>query len=480
MSNYNNFGATIGGPIAKNKVFYFFGYDKTTQRVAGVRTSDEVPTLDQRAGDFSAYLDPTTGANRIYDPFTGNPDGTGRTPFANNMIPLSRQSAIARNVQTYYPEPNAPGTLNNYFSAGAPPFSVSRLTQGQLEREQQVAALGQVRQHARARFGQCDLRRRRRSGFRAAAGNGKRRVNLFTIGNNYTISPTMLYDGVVGFWPGPVGDSEGYGTNIDLGIPGVGGPDIRQQGFPNINPGYTGFGAPGWQPMFRIEQNWTTSQNFTWIKNAHQIRFGFDMIYLSLDHWQPGSAAVRAAVVIASTATSPPDSPNAAAPSVFNQYAAFLLGQSSDMQKALQHIQTTGKEKQFAFYFTDRYQATNKLTFNFGLRYEYFPLMQRFDGVGLEVFDRRPAMTVGGRRRAAQQRPLGEHQAVLAAPGHRLSPGRQDGHPHRLRSELRPDALVAPAARSVSVRGHLRLPARPILPVVPHARGRHSACSGSA
>ncbi|MEZ5362242.1 MAG: hypothetical protein R2748_07835 [Bryobacterales bacterium] len=117
VSNYNNFGGTIGGPIKKNKLFYFFGYDKVTQRVAGVHTSDEVPTVDQRAGDFSAY------SSVIYDPMTGNPDGTGRTPFANNAIPLSRQSAIARNVQTYYPLPNAPGTQNNYLSAGAPPFA---------------------------------------------------------------------------------------------------------------------------------------------------------------------------------------------------------------------------------------------------------------------------------------------------------------------------------------------------------------------
>ena len=74
VSNYNNFGGTLGGPIARNKVFYFVGYDKTTQRVAGVRTGDEVPTVDQRAGDFSAY------STDIYDPFTGNPDATPGRP----------------------------------------------------------------------------------------------------------------------------------------------------------------------------------------------------------------------------------------------------------------------------------------------------------------------------------------------------------------------------------------------------------------
>ncbi|MCB1020367.1 MAG: TonB-dependent receptor [Acidobacteria bacterium] len=391
VSNYNNFGGTIGGPIKKNKLFYFFGYDKTTQRVAGVRTSDEVPTVDQRAGDFSAY------SSVIYDPMTGNADGTGRTPFANNAIPLARQSSIARNVQTYYPLPNATGTQNNYLSAGAPPFARQqidpKINWNVTEKWQLWGKYANMSApvSGNAIFGVA--------GGPAPGGdpgNGDTKVNLFTIGNTYTISPNLLYDGVVGFWRQKQSVTpQGYGTDIDLGIPGVGGPDVRQQGFPNINPGYTGFGAPGWQPMFRDERNWTMSQNFTWIKSAHQFRMGFDMIYLSLDHWQPElGGGPRGVINFNGEVTA---LKGGAAPSNFNQYAAFLLGEASSMQKAIQNIQTTGKEKQFAFYLTDRWKATNKLTVNFGLRYENYPLMQRFDGVGLEVYD--PAtntMTVGG------------------------------------------------------------------------------------
>jgi hypothetical protein len=391
VSNYNNFGGTVGGPIAKNKLFYFVGYDKTTQRVAGVRTGDEVPTLDQRAGDFSAY------SNVIYDPLTGNPNGTGRTPFANNTIPMGRQSAIARNIQTFYPEPNGPGTQNNFRTAGAPPFARQQIdpkVNWNISDKWQL--WGKYANMLAPVSGSAIFGVAGGEAPGGSPGNAETQVNIFTIGNTYTFSPTFLYDGVIGFWrQDQTVNPDGFGTDIDLGIPGVGGPDVRQQGFPNINPGYTGFGAPGWQPLERHEQNWTTSQNFTWIKNAHQIRFGFDMIYLTLDHWQPElGGGPRGTIDFNGQITA---LNGGAAPNAFNQYAAFLLGETSRMRKALQHIVTTGKEKQFAFYVTDRFQATNKLTVNFGLRYENYPIMQRFDGVGLEVYD--PAtntMTVGG------------------------------------------------------------------------------------
>ena len=397
VSNYNNFGGTIGGPIAKNKLFYFFGYDKTTQRVAGVRTQDEVPTLDQRAGDFSAYVTAGSNANRIYDPLTGSADGTGRTPFANNVVPLARHSAIARNIQTYYPEPNAPGTQNNYLTAGAPPFARQQLDPKiNWNVNDKWLFWGKYANMLAPVSGNAIFGIAGGEAPGGSPGNAETQVNLFTIGNTYTFSPTFLYDGVVGFWrQDQTVEPDGFGENIDLGIPGVGGPDVRQQGFPNINTGYTGFGAPGWQPLERHEQNWTTSHNFTWIRNAHQVRFGFDMIYLTLDHWQPElGGGPRGTIDFNGEITA---LRGGAAPGAFNQYAAFLLGETSRMRKALQHIITTGKEKQFAFYFTDRYQATNKLTVNFGLRYENYPLMQRFDGVGLEVYN--PAtntMTVGG------------------------------------------------------------------------------------
>ena len=397
VSNYNNFGGTLGGPIVRNRLFYFFGYDKTTQRVAGVRTGDAVPTGDQRMGDFSAY------GRTIYDPLTGVQDtadpmfAADREPFPNAAIPMNRQSAIARRVQDYYPQPNQPGAAANFHSAGAPPFARRQIDPKiNYNPGDKYRIWGKYSNMLAPVSGAAIFGEAGGPAPGGSPGNADTHVNLFTIGHNYTFTPTFLYDGVVGFWrQDQTVRPLDFGKDFDLGIPGVGGDDPRQKGFPNINPGYTGFGSPGWQPLERVEQNWTTSQNFTWIKDRHQIRFGFDFIFLTLNHWQPElGGGPRGVIDFNGDVTS---LRGGEAPNQFNTYAAFLLGQSSRMRKAIQHIRATGREKQFAFYVTDRWQAADKLTINFGLRYENYPLMQRDNGVGIETYDaQNNTMTVGG------------------------------------------------------------------------------------
>ncbi len=80
-------GGTIGGPIIKNKLFYFFSFERTWERT-GQFANSSVPPADVRAGNFAAY----TGLGLIYDPATGTSAGTGRTPFPNNQIPSARFS----------------------------------------------------------------------------------------------------------------------------------------------------------------------------------------------------------------------------------------------------------------------------------------------------------------------------------------------------------------------------------------------------
>src|SRR5215471_2575196 len=106
--SYLQSGVTLGGPIEKNK-FFFFGDYQHIRDNAGRTTRSVIPPAAYRNGDFSAS--PT----RIYDPTTGNADGSGRTPFANNVIPADRISPIAKAILAKIPAPNidaAPGQPN--------------------------------------------------------------------------------------------------------------------------------------------------------------------------------------------------------------------------------------------------------------------------------------------------------------------------------------------------------------------------------
>lgn len=385
-SNFRNFGGTIGGPFAKNKVFFFFSYDKTSQRISGVRTTDEVPTEDQRAGDFSAYgediFDPRTGIR------TGQDAGMGRTMFRNKTIPLSRQSPISRVVQGYLPLPNQPGTNNNFHSTDSPPFD-----RAYYDSKVNFNVSDDYRIWAKHGFMDAPVSGNPIFGEAGgpapggSPGNAETYVNLATLGQTYTITPNFLYDGVFGYWrQDQFVNPTDLGKDFGLGIPGLGGPDPRYLGFPRIRPGeYTRMGAPGWQPLSRVEENWTTSQNFTYIKRTHQIRFGFDGILLKLAHWQPElGGGPRGVIDFNGDITA---LRGGEAPGQFNSYAAFMLGETSRMRKALQHVLATGNEWQFAWYLTDRWRVNQRMTLNLGLRYEYYPLMSRGGGKGIERYD---------------------------------------------------------------------------------------------
>ncbi|HUY86171.1 MAG TPA: carboxypeptidase regulatory-like domain-containing protein, partial [Acidimicrobiales bacterium] len=114
---WNMYGGTIGGPIKKNKLFFFFGFQNNPIRsyTTGIAT---YPTLAMRQGNL-------VGLPQVYDPSTlvQNPDGTySRTPFAGNQVPVSSAAAA---IMKYYPMPNLPGNVNNYYYAAASPSSAT-------------------------------------------------------------------------------------------------------------------------------------------------------------------------------------------------------------------------------------------------------------------------------------------------------------------------------------------------------------------
>jgi hypothetical protein len=385
LSIYNNFGGTVGGPIRKNRLFYFLSYDGTKQRQA-LPGFYSVPTPDQRIGDFNAY------STVIYDPRTGNPDGTGRSPFPGNRIPTDRLDPITQKLQSFYPLPNVPGagTLNNYFASGGPildrNYFDAKINFNASERE---AIWGKYGRMWATAGGQPVFGIAGGPGLGGSdPGIGDTLIQVGTIGHTHTFNAHLILDGVLGYErQGQQVIPSDFGTNygLEFGIPNTNGPDIRQSGFPNIGGfSYTGFGVPNWMPVTRVEESWTHSDNVTYTHGAHELRFGFDLVRHHLNHWQPEIGnGPRGYLGFGGGPTALSGGP---APNQYNSYATFLLGLDTTTDKSLQYILSTGREWQFGWYVRDRWQISRNLTLSLGLRYEFYPLMTRA-GTGIEQYD---------------------------------------------------------------------------------------------
>ncbi len=398
-------GGTLGGPIIRNKLFYFGSYERTMQR-NGVNGNFSVPPLDMRTGDFSKYAGLTT----IYDPLTGAPDGKGRTPFSGNVIPANRISPIFDAIQKLAPAPNqaaddAWGLSNNFGASGS-----QKLDRDQYDVKvnynptSKLAIWGKYSRMDGSVYGKAAFDEALVGPGVGGAdpGWGTTGVQVPTVGLNYTFSPTFLMDGIYGYTrfdqPAFGFDyGKNYGTDV-WKIPGTNGgtqfaDDIKYSGMPAIYTGFTGWGQLSTPlPWWRNDRSQTFSTNFSKIVKAHEIRFGYDMVHHAMNHWQPETANPRGQIdfsgnttMVAGTTSRTP-----------NTYAAALLGFVGSYSKSVQFLLMQTREWQFGWYVRDRWQVSRRLTLNLGLRYEYYPLMTRGER-GVERWDPDTNMvTIGG------------------------------------------------------------------------------------
>ncbi len=121
---FNQFGLTAGGPIIKDKVFWFFNFEGIRQKTPR-QYRFTVPTALQRTGDFSQTFNAAGALFQIADPLTTTATGA-RTLFGDNRIPASRLNTIAKNVLARYPAPTSLGDpftdANNFFSEVPAPY----------------------------------------------------------------------------------------------------------------------------------------------------------------------------------------------------------------------------------------------------------------------------------------------------------------------------------------------------------------------
>ncbi len=383
----NIFGATLGGPVVKNKLFYFGHYEATRQRTGGAGIFD-VPTAVIRGGDFSRAVfngNPVT----IFDPTTGDDQGRGRTPFAGNVLPATRMSSITRRILQDLPGPNLAGEVQN-FAAGAT---------GIFDRNNYDYKINYNRNERHQIWGKSSFLKANVTGVGAFGqiigpavvqdpGTGDTFTQVHTVGHSYSITPNLLLDqnfGITRMHQTVQGADFGknWGSEV-YGIPGTNGPDPRQSGMPNFSFGYSSIGlAQTWMPVERNEQSFTHDTNVSWLKGKHDLRFGYNFVKHMLDHWQPEIANPRGDFQFSGQITA---LNGGAAPNYYNSMASFLLGQVGSMSKSLQYITMTGRETQMGWYIRDRWQVNRRLTVNLGLRFDYYPLMTRKDS-GLELYN---------------------------------------------------------------------------------------------
>jgi hypothetical protein len=386
----NQFGGSIGGRVIKDKLF-FFGDAQLNRQAQGGSLLTSVPTAAER-GSISSSTPANlsdwyaAGSNsQIYDPNTGNPDGSNRIPFTGNIIPASRLSPQAEAILAYFPLPNSTvaGTpeANNYSASGAVAVTGNLWnTRWDYYLNQKNTIFGRYSyasftQQAPGAFGL----EAGGPNFGNYAGSSSSKDQSLALGWTYTISPTVVNEFRLGYMRYGVNDvPNGYGTQpaAAAGIPGLNLDKTYTSGMPYFNIGnpigseQLGYALGVNQcncPLTQSERQIQFVDNLTKIKGNHSFKFGADLRYAM--NLRVPSDSHRAGELTFSGSDTANVTPTAEVGGL--GLASFLLGDVSSFQRYVStSTDAQERQKRFFWYGQDEWRVSPKLTVTLGIRWE--------------------------------------------------------------------------------------------------------------
>ena len=374
----NQFGGTIGGPVLKNKTFFFGDYQghRETQGQTALST---VPSMAMRAGNFSEL------SRVIYDPLTNQ-------PFPGNVIPDDRIDGVARAILAQlYPEPNTAGTrqangqtINNYLLN---PIKTRQDNQGDIKVEHKLT--GSNRFFVRYSFEKTHRIQPASlphgdAGFTFGAGDGNIKAQSAAFNDTQTLGSNWLNEFRFG-WSSIkfFMTSIDYGTNPAkaVGLPGINVSSVAsamtQLNFQNIR----NLGANSNQPLITNQNDFQIFDNVTSTKGRHTLKAGGSLTLRSREILNADTIVGNFAFNNNMTSNCAGQGTGCSVNSATGfDVASFMLGLVSTKNRNLFDAGTyTEKRPEISTYVQDDFRASRKLTLNIGMRWDVYPPWTEID-----------------------------------------------------------------------------------------------------